>query len=294
MITFGSLFSGIGGIDLGLERAGMVCKWQVEINDYANKVLEKHWPNVPRFRDVRECGSANLEYVDLICGGFPCQDISGAGKRAGINAERSGLWTQFSRILGELRPHYALVENVSNLLSGENGKWFGKVLEDLAAIGFDAEWHCIPAAAVGAPHIRDRVFILAYSQCAERWPKPKGRDNANRYITGREEKTDRTRLCRKDGRAQNVAGADSHDQNGGSGIVQMGRFRRAIKIAPDDNIGRTQWSIEPRMGRVAYGVSDRMDRLTGLGNAVVPQVAEFIGKQIVQYHKSVTEQGDRP
>lgn len=94
-IRFGSLFSGIGGIDLGLERAGMQCVWQVEIDEFCRKVLTKHWPDVPKFNDVRECGKHNLEQVDLIAGGFPCQDISNAGKRAGIDGKQSGLWSEF-------------------------------------------------------------------------------------------------------------------------------------------------------------------------------------------------------
>jgi DNA (cytosine-5)-methyltransferase 1 len=147
-------------MDLGLERAGMTCRWQVEIDDYATRVLEKHWPDVKRFRDIRTINTGELEWVDLICGGFPCQDISNAGKRAGIDGERSGLWSEFARIIRDLRPRYVLVENVAALLV----RGIDRVLGDLAACGYDAEWDCIPAAAVGAHHIRDRLFILAYSK----------------------------------------------------------------------------------------------------------------------------------
>ena len=157
-ITFGSLFAGIGGLDLGLERAGMACRWQVEIDDYCCQVLAKHWPTVERYEDVRTVGIRNLESVDLICGGFPCQDISSAGKRAGIEGQRSGLWSEFYRIICELRPRYVLVENVAALLV----RGMDRVLGNLADGGYDAEWDCIPAAAVGAPHIRYRVFILAH------------------------------------------------------------------------------------------------------------------------------------
>src|SRR6476661_6834913 len=130
MLTFGSLFAGIGGIDLGLERAGMRCAWQVEIDDYATRVLAKHWPDVTRFRDVRSVGAHNLTPVDLLAGGFPCQDISDAGKRAGIEGARSGLWSEFARLIGELRPRYVLVENVTALLR----RGMGTVLGDLAAL----------------------------------------------------------------------------------------------------------------------------------------------------------------
>jgi DNA (cytosine-5)-methyltransferase 1 len=150
-LTFGSLFAGIGGMDLGLERAGMVCRWQVEIDDYCRRVLAKHWPDVPKYGDIREVTGGELERVDLICGGFPCQDISNAGKRAGIDGERSGLWSEYIRLVRVLRPRYVLVENVAALL----GRGIDRVLGDLAASGYDAEWDCIPAAAVGAPHLRE-------------------------------------------------------------------------------------------------------------------------------------------
>src|SRR5882724_8456244 len=154
ILTFGSLFTGIGGMDLGLERAGMICKWQVEINEYASKVLTKHWPNVTRLRDVRDVGRHNLAAVDLICRGFPCQDISNAGKRAGIDGERSGLWSEFARIIRDLRPRFVLVENVAALLD----RGLGRVLRDFAERGYDAEWSSLSACSMGAPHMRRRLF----------------------------------------------------------------------------------------------------------------------------------------
>lgn len=120
MPTMGSLFAGIGGFDLGFERAGFQTVWQVEINDYCRKVLAKHFPHAERFEDVRECGAHNLKPVDVICGGFPCQDISNAGLRAGIDGERSGLWREYARIISELRPKAVLIENVAALLSGKD------------------------------------------------------------------------------------------------------------------------------------------------------------------------------
>ena len=116
MLTVGSLFSGIGGFDLGLERAGMRVIWQSEIDPYASAVLKKHWPHVPNHGDVRTITADRVERPDVICGGFPCQDISNAGKRAGIDGERSGLWSEFARIIGDLRPGYVIVENVAALL----------------------------------------------------------------------------------------------------------------------------------------------------------------------------------
>lgn len=161
------LFSGIGGFSLGLERTGgfetvAFC----EIEEFTRKVLAKHWPGVPCYHDVRELTRERLIAdgisVDVICGGFPCQDLSQAGKREGIDASRSGLWREYARIIGEIRPKFAIVENVPELLTGGDGEWFGKVLRDLASIGYDAEWHCLQAGNFGAAHIRDRVWITAY------------------------------------------------------------------------------------------------------------------------------------
>lgn len=180
-LTFGSLFSGIGGMDLGLERAGMDCRWQCEIDPYCNKVLEKHWPHVKRYTDVRTV--SDVERVGLIAGGFPCQDVSFAGLGAGLEGERSGLWFEMLRIIRHLRPRFVLVENVSALLI----RGMGRVLADLAKSGYDAEWDSLQAGYFGAPHERERIFILAYSHeinreagmgNLENWPKPifAGRD----------------------------------------------------------------------------------------------------------------------
>ena len=161
------LFSGIGGFSLGLERTGgfqtvAFC----EIDPFCRRVLAKHWPEVPCYDDIRELTAGRLAAdgiaVDAICGGFPCQDLSEAGERAGIDGERSGLWREYARLIGELRPRIAIVENVPELLSGANGAWFARVLGDLAALGYDAVWHCIQAADLGAAHIRDRLWVAAF------------------------------------------------------------------------------------------------------------------------------------
>ena len=141
------LFSGIGGFSLGLERAGFTTVAFCEIDPYARAVLRKHWPLVPQFEDVRDLTADALSRydigpIDVICGGFPCQDISHAGKGAGLAGERSGLWSEIARLVGELRPRYVIVENVAAL----RGRGLERVLGDLAEIGYDAEWHCIPAS----------------------------------------------------------------------------------------------------------------------------------------------------
>ena len=156
----GSLFSGIGGLELGLERAGLgPVAWQVELSDYCRSILARHWPDAERFADVRTVGADQLRLVDVVCGGFPCQDISSAGRRAGIDGEKSGLWSEYARIVETLRPPLVVIENVAALRS----RGLGRVLRDLAARGYDAEWDCVPAAAVGAPHLRDRLFVVAYA-----------------------------------------------------------------------------------------------------------------------------------
>jgi DNA (cytosine-5)-methyltransferase 1 len=163
-LTVGSLFSGIGGLDLGLERAGMRVVWQCEIDEGASGILAEHWPHTPNLGDITKVDFTAVPPVDVLAGGFMCTDLSISGYQKGLtNETRSGItWAGMVRAIRTLRPRYVLVENVSALLTGGDGEWFGIVLSELAACGYDAEWDCIPATAVGAPHIRDRVFIIAY------------------------------------------------------------------------------------------------------------------------------------
>jgi DNA (cytosine-5)-methyltransferase 1 len=240
-LTVGSLFAGIGGFDLGFERCGMRTVWQVEQNDFCRAVLARHFPEAQRFVDVCEVGAHNLPPVDLICGGFPCQDISLAGRGAGIDGARSGLWSEFARIIGELGPRYAVVENVPAIRS----RGLDRVLRDLAALGYDAEWDCIPASAVGAAHRRDRLWLVAYP----------ARDAGSRSAstTGSERERVRSRC------AQSRASAS-------------GPCAESLGTWP-----------EPDVGRVADGVPARVDRLSALGNALVPQIAEWIGQRILDY-----------
>jgi DNA (cytosine-5)-methyltransferase 1 len=302
-LTFGSLFAGIGGFDLGFERAGMVCKWQVEIDDYVTKVLKKHWPNVHRERDIRQCGKHNLEPVDVVCGGFPCQDISYAGLGAGLDGERSGLFFEAVRLVRELQPRIVVLENVAALLT----RGLDRVLGTLAEIGFDAEWHCIPAASVGAPHIRDRVFVLAYA-AGERFRETgqRGKRQAKRIgfsskvlayskSHGRFQRLQNHRWGKKGDRArqEHRPGCCSEDvaDTEGERFKRDGTTKQQVSIARCSKKelerfccagGSDHWATEPELGRVANGISNRAHRLRGLGNAVVPQVAEFIGRQIVE------------
>lgn len=268
------LFSGIGGFSLGLERAGMTTVAFCEIEPYCQAVLKKHWPGVPVYDDVRTLTRERLRAdgitdIDVVCGGFPCQDISGAGKQAGIDGERSGLWAEFARLIGDIRPRYAIVENVAALLSGDGGRWFGRVLGDLAEIGYDAEWHCIPASAVGAPHRRDRVWVVAHAtreRCGEA-----GRDSercAQRLAGGGTLLADTLRAGLSDG-GQTGVETCAHEGAGGEALAEPKRR------------GGAWWAIEPGMGRMADGVPDRAHRLNGLGNAVVPQIPEIIGRALM-------------
>ncbi len=281
MLTFGSVFAGIGGLDLGLERAGMRCRWQIEIDPYCRRVLAKHWPAVPRHPDVRLCdryfpmGDREpfqiakpfpLAAVDLICGGFPCQDVSAAGRREGIHGDRSGLFFELMRLVRALRPRLVLLENVAALLAA--GRGMGDVLGALAESGYDAEWDCLPAFAVGAPHRRDRVFLVAHADERRRsGPSVPLRPGGSLPVRACE-------MADADGaRLGSGAPAPGGALVRAGGLLQLERFRGSV--------GRRQWASEPTVGRMADGVPARVDRLRALGNAVVPQVAEWIGRRIL-------------
>jgi len=237
------LFAGIGGFSLGLERTdGFETVAFCEIEPYPQKVLAKHWPGVPIYDDVRQLTADRLAGdgigVDVITGGFPCQDISVAGKQAGIGeGTRSGLWSEVARLISELRPRYAIMENVTALISGDRGRWFGRVLGDLAEIGYDAEWHCIPASYAGANHRRDRVWIIAYP-------------NSNSFrLQGLREAPPQSRARQQ--------------------------FARLVQVA-------LQHAVPTRSGGGVHdGLPNRSHRLKCLGNAVVPQIPELIGRAIL-------------
>lgn len=234
-MTFGSLFAGIGGMDLGLECAGMECRWQVEIDPFATRVLAKHWPGVKRYGDIRGIDWSGVEPVDLIAGGFPCQDISSAGRGAGIEGAHSGLWAEYERAIRAVRPRYVLVENVAALLA----RGLGRVLGDLAGIGYDADWDCIAAATLGAPHARNRVWIIASDSDALHGPAR--------------------------------VGIFDHDQ--AALLAARDRHRASVWVAPPH--------VPARVGHGPACWVDRRERTEVVGNAVVPQVAEYLGGLIL-------------
>ena len=268
----GSLFSGIGGFDLGLERAGHEIVWQVENDAYCRKVLAKHWPDVSCYEDVHGCGVHNLEKVEVICGGFPCQPVSVAGKQRGQNDER-WLWPEFARILRELRPRYALVENVPGLLV----RGLGDVLGDLAVLGYDAEWGNISAASVGAPHLRKRIFIVAHTDESGL----EGLDGNGSTFTPHSLQADPRPACSPPEEVAATEGAGCEARGGyGMGIGDRSCGDEGLSAGPCGEEGG-HWAVEPNVGRVAHGVPARGDRLRALGNAIVPQVAEYIGRQLI-------------
>lgn len=303
-MNVGSLFSGIGGFDLGFERAGMRVSWQVELDPYCRAVLARHFPDAARFEDVREVGGETLDPVDLLCGGFPCQDLSAAGRGAGIDGARSGLWSEFARIVRELRPRYVVVENVPALLTGKGKRWergpIGRVLGDLAEARYDAEWACLSAGEFGAPHLRKRIWIVAYP----------ARDAEAGAAAESGSQRQRARAGGQRSRAAQVADTDAERQPGRAGTLRSSPGRRQPAErggegadVPDadrqQHEGRAQalggsagaelrdhWAAEPGVGRVADGVPRRVDRLAALGNALVPQIAEWIGRRILDYERA--------
>jgi len=341
----GSLFSGIGGFELGLQMASpdFEIAWQVEQDEFCQQVLAKHWPDARRWDDVKTFPPDPVEdwAVDLICGGWPCQPVSVASsERKGFRDDR-WLWPEFLRICTLLQPRWVLGENVPGLLSavdpvGRRGGLFGTVLRDLASLGYRVEYHCIPAASLGAPHRRDRVWLVgrlanaAIVRCDERSrpteserqrraesavsgagvpdanSKPTGMETHRGGRQGRQtpDAPEPAVLQQSDGttgaKRSRTGGSDVPDANeprleghsgDGNGIRQPGwespgpdrTFATPDLLADSRRRSQKQWAVEPDVGRVAHGIPARVDRLRGLGNAVVPQVVEYLGRCVMEY-----------
>lgn len=249
-----SLFAGIGSLELGLERAGMTVVAQCEINAFCRSVLARHWPKVTRHEDVRALVATRASF-DLICGGFPCQDISQTGPRTGLAGKRSGLWFEFLRIITEARPSFVLIENVTRL----RAHGLDVVLRGLAAIGYDAEWHCIPAAHLGAPDLRDRLWIVAYPQHPN--SDRIGSHSAHVHLEGSSELRD--------------------EQVRVAGPLLSSLPRRGLGLGPGTGGG---WDPEPGIRRVAPRTPEGVQRSIALGNTVKPVIPEFIGRAIMAAH----------
>tara|TARA_R100000781_G_scaffold95851_1_gene59953 strand:+ start:508 stop:1740 length:1233 start_codon:yes stop_codon:yes gene_type:complete len=398
------LFSGIGGFSKGLEdTGGFETVAFCEFDEHARKVLSKHWKGVKQYTDIRELTYEQLQADGIkptvLTGGFPCQDISVAGKQAGIIGERSSLWSEYYRLIKDVQPTWAIIENVSALRS----KGLALVLQNLSEIGYNAEWHCIPCSAIGGLHRRDRIWIIAYPLANSRCTfgqgsiiegenaNEVGEGNANQYqrssSTSRDDRRtqgseegivahsksefsqwdqhERTEegqsetKTRNRGGSQGDVGNTKHDGSSSSkesrvyeetirrseegqnetfqskrtstrGIIsdqsvsdsdskglqgsklstdydgqETGGEASTTKSAskpnsfrgePDTIVKReglelfaeyakTKWAVEPNVGRVAYGIPNRVHRLKQLGNSVVPQIPEFLGYCILNYEK---------
>lgn len=319
-LTVGSLFSGIGGFELGFEATGRFeTRWQVECDPYATKVLEKHWPDVVRHDDVCTWPNETTEPVDVLLGGFPCTNISSSGKKNGLAGSESGLWYEFARIIRALRPKWVCVENVAMLLS----VGISEVLSTLSNAGFDAEWKTIQASDVGAPHKRARVFIIARhnpcgqtacrtddgyiclscgaeifsgcecdhgewecDECGEyTYPFHYDRDEGCLHC-GSNNVSDAFSKRGRSGKTWKQNATHAGKQQGSKG---HGRGCSVSRVGGMAN-GVSPWLYEPAIPRVEIGVPKRADRLRCLGNAIVPQVAQVVADRLLQIHDA--EGGD--
>jgi DNA (cytosine-5)-methyltransferase 1 len=261
-LTIGSLFSGIGGLELGLERAGLgPVVWQCECDPDALRVLAHHWPCATRYNDVRQLDCATLPRVDIICGGFPCQDISSAGKRAGLRGARSGLWAEFRRIVAAMRPQWVVVENVA----GNAIAWIDPVSLQLAQLGYSTLPVPLAAADVGAPHRRRRVFIVAaHADAQGESAQPEHAKMASASTAADAERSPLRQQSRRQGRPHRASAT----------VAAHAGWQRA----------------QPDMVRMVHGLSAQLDahagpRIRALGNAVVPQCAEVIGHVIQELRR---------
>ena len=317
-MTCGSLFSGIGGFELGLLQSSLISevKWQVEIDDFCNKILEKHWPDVKRYKDIRDVGKHNLEPVELICGGFPCQPFSVAGKRKGKEDDRY-LWYEMFRVITEMHPAWVIGENVPGIINMA----LDEVLSDLESEGYETATFIIPACAVNAPHRRDRVWIIAYSDSTRNRTNENGLNENRQTENERWEKQSFDRSNGQDNDAQNPHDNGMRRRNNGD----SGRDECSLQVErPDSDVTDTdskhskeyqrgnQFRQEGREGtsgrsiyeplweenwievatclcRVDDGIPNRVDRLKCLGNAIVPQVVCAIGTIIKNWIENETQ-----
>jgi len=274
-VKIGSLFAGIGGFELGLERAipGAETIWQVEQDAFCQSILKKHWPHAQIFDDVCAVGAHNLPPVDILCGGFPCQNISNGGKKEGIYGEKSSLWFEMRRIISELRPPIIILENVAAITF----RGLPQVLGDLAALRYDAEWCIISARDFGAPHLRERWFCVAYTNG--------DRLRLQSITRSKRHKALLFTIYGKNGTIEEFT--DASGARGETGISTPRPTQEEPTTEFNDNNYRrawrprkSYWSTQPRVCGVVDGVPNRTHRLRVLGNAIVPQCSQWIGEQV--------------
>jgi DNA (cytosine-5)-methyltransferase 1 len=313
-MRLGSLFAGIGGFDYAAQQLGWTTAWVSEVDPWCNAVLKKHWPDVPNLGDITAIDFSQAPAIDVLCGGFPCQDISSAGKGAGITGARSGLWSHYARAIEALRPKWVLIENVSIL----RRRGLDRVLRDLDALGYDAEWHCVPASAVGAPHQRDRIWIVAY-------PRSVSAADRERPVHGQagEHPAEAGVDAQRDAATGGAALGDSEpaglqgcpglrDTRTGRPNVEPAAGAEGLRVPQGDTdhprlegLGRLlerahEWSawtngeavrgydgstrlVAPGVPLLAHGLPGRVGQLRAYGNAIVPQVALLFFHAIQEY-----------
>ena len=276
-MRIGSCFSGIGGLELGLEAAlpDSHVMWQIECEEFPRKVLTKHWPDADRtVTDIKQATAANCAPVDLICGGFPCQDISTAGKMRGLNGHKTSLWHDMARLIGDIRPRYIVLENVSAIVSIHRGTVHGRVVGDLAKMGYHAEWHRLGASDVGALHRRWRWFLIGWL------PSNTNGEGQSACTIDAEASELQSTL------ANTQCSRPQRQRARGSALHQEAQSNR--QAGQSLTVDGRQWAVEPSMGRVVDGVSTGVARyhnraaLKALGNAVVPQCAYVVGRRLNQ------------
>lgn len=313
------LFSGIGGFSLGLEAAGMETVAFSEIEEFPIQVLKKHWPQIPNLGDITKLTKENIYdrvgSIDVICGGFPCQSVSVAGRKAGFeDKKKSGLWYEYKRLIKEIKPRFVIIENVRNLLN----IGFAEVIKDLCEIGYDAEWEVISARSVGARHLRERIWIVAYPNKngrVERISSKPGHKKENLLTFGISQEQQNGAMAngkRLEGLGRSVKPEKTLEEKSSS-ASDCGEGSRERNL-PDSDLPRlwptfttekearrwwteatacisAKWETRPSFRGVVVGLSPRMERhrrerIKSLGNSIVPQIAYLIGKRIVEVEKN--------
>ena len=269
------LFAGIGGFSLGLHRTGgFETVAFVERDDYAQKVLAKNFLDVPIFDDVRTFDADGLGRIDVITGGFPCQPWSVAGKREGhLDTQDRDLWPKMASIIEELQPKWVIGENVQGFVNEPMG--LARTLADLESIGYQSTYWILPAAGVGAPHRRNRVFILAHTRHGRRGDI---RVTEKGQYPQRERSTNTDSVSGSSKQPLLVAHTDSP-------LSERNERAKRSEQERANNSQLSRWATEPDICRVAHGIPRRVDRLRCLGNAIVPQIATQIGNAILKAEK---------
>jgi len=285
------LFSGIGGFSLGLEKVGFKTIAFCEREEYCRMLLQKHWKGVKIYNDIKKLEAKDIkEPVDILTGGFPCQPYSVAGKQKGTNDDRY-LWPEMFRVIKEVKPTFIIAENVRGLINIQDGMVFETVCSDLESEGFEIQTFIIPAAGVGAPHKRERVWIVGYSKYnGSLTSKIKRRDDK---INDRAEEGENTTL---EPERTSRSGNNVTMENSGCELYERSSIRGKDEDETRKEITNQHqrssstswrsWEFEPDVGRVANGVPGRAHRLRGLGNAIIPKIAEEIGRSIWKITKN--------